>query len=331
MGLFVLRCCMLGWLLAAVSPAQAAAPLVQAEGQTVTLACDGAAATVAGNGNTISFTGSCAGLQLRGERNAVTVPLGADTRIDIEGNQNKVRFTAHAATTLRVSGTANTVVPVPGSAAPLAATAVLSGDGLDVVLDCAGKSVTLAGTRAHYRLLGSCVAVTVRGEANVVQAELAPAAQILVEGNGIVMTYHQAQGPAPATAVRGMGSSVTSEAVAAAASVPSAPNAPARAAMASVPVLMRDLEASVVEPGTLVKLPAAVFAGGAITPAGETQLERLAQLIGQINPSGLRLAARDPAAAAMVLAWLERAGLKKIATKTAPAGDAAAVDVLILR
>jgi len=172
-----------------VLPAHAQTPAVQAEGQTSSLPCNGSAATIAGSRNTITFTGSCAGLQIRGETNTVTVSLAPRALIDIEGNGNRIRFSSPANPRLRVSGSFTTVTPEPGSAAPFADSASLSGNNLDVALDCAGKSLTLQGTRSHFRLTGACTALTVRGEANAVLADLAPSAQVLVEGNGITLTY----------------------------------------------------------------------------------------------------------------------------------------------
>jgi len=56
-------------------PAWADGPLVRAEASTATIACAGAAAEVNGGHNTLTFTGVCKGLLIRGEANNVTVAL----------------------------------------------------------------------------------------------------------------------------------------------------------------------------------------------------------------------------------------------------------------
>ena len=330
---FVLFClAMLAWS----GPASAESPLVRAEARTATIACAGAAAEVNGSRNTLTFTGACKGLQIRGEANNVTVALAQGVLIDIEGNGNHVHFTAAGAPRLRISGSHNQILPQPGAPAPAADTAKLSGDDLDVALDCHGSSVTLQGVRVHYQLRGACKALTVRGEANIVQAEFAPKAQVLVEGNGITLTYTVVgDGAAPDIAVHGMGSSVQRADAASAAGA--APAAATAETTDSLPMLMHELDATVVKTGALVKLPEAVFSGAAVAPAGESQLGKLAALIAMIHPAGLQLTGHDPAdpvlaaqRVALVRSWLEAHGVSVPVQRDvniAPAG----VDVLILR
>jgi hypothetical protein len=314
-------------------PAWADGPLVRAEASTATIACAGAAAEVNGGHNTLTFTGVCKGLLIRGEANNVTVALAPGALIDIEGNGNHVKFTAAGAPRLKISGSHNQVLPQPGAPAPAADTAKLSGDDLDVVLDCHGNSVTLQGVRVHYQLRGACRALTVRGESNIVQAEFAPKAQVLVEGNGITLTYTVVgDGAAPDIAVHGMGSSVQR-----AGGPSAAPAATTAQATDPLPVLIHDLDATIVKTGTLVKLPEAVFSGAAVAPAGESQLGKLAALIAMIHPAGLQLTGHDPAdpvlaaqRVALVRSWLEAHGVSVPVQRDvniAPAG----VDVLILR
>lgn len=324
--------------MAAFASAQAQTAAVQAEASTASVACNGGPASIGGNRNTIRFTGSCSALQIRGEANIVTASLAAGALIDIEGNGNHVRYASPAGATaprLRVSGSFTAVMPEPGAPAPAADTASLSGNDLALELDCAGKSVTLQGTRSTYRLRGACAAITVRGEANTVHAELAAGAQLLVEGNGISLTYTMPNGgAAPSSSVRGMGSSVQREGSRAVAlASPALPSG----ISASVPVLMHDLDAVVTKPGTLVRLPAAVFNGTALTAAGETQLARLASLIAQINPTGLRLTGRGADAnaglqrAGMVRGWLAAHGAGQLSAKTGSGPGPTGVDVLMLR
>jgi hypothetical protein len=318
--------------LACGSPAWADGPVVRAEASTASVACAGAPAEVNGGRNTLTFTGACKSLQVRGEANNVTVALAPGALIDIEGNGNQVHFTAAAAPRLKISGSHNQVLPQPGAPAPAADTAKLSGDDLDVALDCHGSSVTLQGVRVHYQLRGACKALTVRGEANIVQAEFAPKAQVLVEGNGITLTYTVVgNGAAPDIAVHGMGSSVQR------AGATSATPAAAAQATDSVPQLMHALDATVVKTGVLVKLPEAVFTGATVAPAGEGQLGKLAALIGMIHPAGLQMTGHDPAdpvlaaqRVALVRSWMETHGVSLTVQRDvniAPAG----VDVLILR
>lgn len=319
--------------------AHADGPAIHGEGQTSTEACGGAAASVAGSRNTITFTGECAGIEIRGESNTITLQLVPGSAIVIEGNRNRLRYTAPlgAHPTLSVAGNFNEVTPGPNTPAPAADTAKVAGDDETIELDCEGKSVTLQGVRSHYRLHGACAALTVRGEANTVQAGLAPNAQLLVEGNGIALTYTvRGGGGAPAGTVRGMGSSITR--ANAAVVLPAAPAAGGAVPVASVPLLMSQLDGIIVERGTLVKLPVAVFASEGLSPAGETQLARLAALIGQIHPKGLSLSGRDPAGAAaaqqrvaLVHGWLDsHIGKRLPVTEQADSGDSG-VDVLILR
>ena len=309
---------------------------VRAENTTSTVRCTNEPAVVNGGRNNINFTGSCKGLQVRGEANNITVALAAGSLIDIEGNGNSVAFTATGAPRLKVSGSHTQVLPKPGVPAPAADTAVLNGDDLDVALDCHGKAVTLQGVRSHYHLSGACAALTVKGEANTVQVEFAANAQVLVEGNGITLTYTVARnGAPPAITVRGMGSSALR-----AGSAVAAPTAPvvANTVVASVPMLMNQLDGIVINTGTIVKLPVAVFGDDGVTPAGETQLARLNALIAQINPAGLRIVGHDPTDPALagkradlVKGWLASHAGKPLPVQQSTDIGAAGVDVLMLR
>jgi hypothetical protein len=320
---------------------------VFAQNETRSEACAGGTAIVGGSQNTIVFSGACTGLQIRGEGNNVSILLHANALIDIEGSNNRVRYATEpgAPPRLRVMGGGTEIAPSPGAAFPTAETAILRGDGQTVSLDCAGATATLEGARNRFVLRGACKAITVRGEANMVRADLAPNAQILIEGNAISVIYALATGAQePQMTIRGTGSL----AIPAQGDIPAvianpsskpaiAPSGPAL----GLAVLVHDLDATIVESGTLVALPAAIFGTASATPqlseAGEIQLARLAALIGQINPSGLRLTGHDisPQAGSQ-RAGIVRAWLQVRATKTLPAsegGDAGplGVDVLILR
>ncbi len=321
--------------------------VLRGDGETQTIACAGGAALVGGNRNTATFTGACKGLTIRGDGNKVRIALAGAAGIDIEGSGNQVSYTAAGAPKLHVSGSDTAIVPAAGSPIPTAQDADLSGDNLRVALDCTGHAVTLQGNRSQIRLRGGCQALTVRGEANTVQAELQPGAAVLIEGNGTTVTYtlHGA-GADPVATVRGENSRfqpdpsqkprpapVLAQEAAPAASPVTEPGA------ASVPQLMHDLGGTVVEEGTLVHVPATAFVGLDITPAGEALLGQLAALIAQINPTGLAITGRDPAdpdiaakRAAAVQTWLEQHRKSTLPIRTATVtGPDAPVDVLILR
>ncbi len=312
---------------------------IAAEAQTRTEACGGAAASVNGAENVVTFTGNgktaCTGLQIRGENNIVIVALAAGALIDIEGSHNKVVFSAMrgALPRLRVSGSFADVRPASGSPAPSAETAVLLGDNATIELDCASRAVTLQGNHNRFRLRGACSALTVRGETNTVRAELAPMAPVLVEGNTISIVYTVlGGGTEPRLTVRGLGSTAVRQ------DRPEVLDTPGvNGAMASVPILMRDLNGAVMQQGTLAPLPEAVFIGTSLSPAGEAQLARLVALIDQINPSGLRLTGRDADISVarehttLVRTWLVAHTKKALPMQEASEVGQPGVDVMILR
>jgi hypothetical protein len=268
------------------------AVLVQGAGATRTVTCADVDARVEGSRNTITFTGHCTGLQLRGDGNVVSVPLAGPALIDIEGNHNRVRYTStpDALPRLRVAGSFNELTPSPYAVAPRAEAAAISGDGLNLELDCAGKPYTMQSVHSHLHLRGACPALTLRGEANLVEAELAPGAEVTIAGNAISLLYRVAgDGAAPKVALNGMGSIALPEA-----SMAGVLAQPVGAARLPVPLLMQLLGAQVQAQGTLVHLPAAVFSPNGYSPAGEVTLQRLAGLIVQAWPSGVKIAGHNP-------------------------------------
>lgn len=283
-------------MLAAVSmpasPAQADAVVVSSAGATRTIACNDNDAQVFGSRNVITFSGRCAGLQIRGDSNTISIALTGRAPIDIEGSRNRVRYTTapDAQPTLRVVGSFTEVMPARGATMPRAETAVLQGDYLNIELDCGGGLFTLQTIRSTLWLRNGCSALTVRGEANVVHADLAPEAQVLIEGNAITLLTTQSQpGLAPQIKVVGMGSIVAPESslVASLAS----PAAPGQPPLANVPLVMliQVLDAQVTPAGTLIRLPSVAFDTDALSPGGELQLQRVAALMAQISPSGVRI------------------------------------------
>ncbi len=92
----------------------APAAIVRGESETSRVDCGGAPAEIQGNRNTLTFTGACRGLTLRGEANRVSIDLAPNARIDIQGNGNELRYTQGAAAappSVSVSGHDNDIQP----------------------------------------------------------------------------------------------------------------------------------------------------------------------------------------------------------------------------
>jgi len=366
----------MGALAAVLAQAARAEPVaVRAEAQTLSVDCAGGDAEVGGNRNIVTFTGSCRSLTLRGDANKVTIDLASGARLDIEGNGNTIRYSVGGGRepTVRVSGSDTDLasIGITPSPAPSADPVRLTGDNQRLELDCTGRDVDIQGNRSRYRLRGGCKSLTAHGEANTVQAELQPHAKVEIEGNGTVLSYSVAGGGADADivvrgadsrAVRVAGLDAAPPAVPApppaavpppasvatpAAPVPAppvsspAPANPVAGAPPSVPVLMHDLQGKVVASGTLVTFPAETLfdGGGSLRDGAGAPLGRLAALILQIHPSGVRVTASDPAdvemarqRASAVQIWLAGPGQVRAKVQTdAARGTPPHVDVLILR
>jgi hypothetical protein len=308
-----------------------AGAMLRAEGQARNLDCAGQDAVIGGSRNTAVFTGSCAMLQIRGDDNTVSVALAQGALIDIEGSRNRVRFSTQPGTSprLRAVGAGIDVSPLAGSQAPSADSAQLVGERQTLTLDCNGGPATIAGSRNQITLLGACRALTLRGEASVVRASLAAAAQVSIEGNAIALIYSvQGAGTPPLIILHGMGS----EAVRAGREGALALRDPKSGAIVgTVPVLVRDLDATIVQAGTLVNLPPAVFNKAALSAAGEMQLDRLVALIAQTSPHGVIVIGRDPSNAPAVQAWLRSRGVKSVSLQTPADPAVSAISVLALR
>ncbi|MBV9735240.1 MAG: DUF3060 domain-containing protein [Acidisphaera sp.] len=78
------------FLLAAAARAQTAD--VRGDGLDQVVACDGGAASLQGNGNTIAFRGACRSLDLRGEGDRVQIDIVSGGSIHLEGNGDRVRY-----------------------------------------------------------------------------------------------------------------------------------------------------------------------------------------------------------------------------------------------
>ncbi len=310
-------------LLTAVAQAQ---PAVQAEGQTSTLDCGTAAATVFGKRNVITFTGACAGLTVRGDGNHMAIALGTAAPIDIAGSDNQVRITAGQGGALHVSGS-NTLLVADGGTAPAATGAAISGDGQTIQLECAGGAVTLGGNHSRFHLHGGCRSLLLRGAGNVVDTDLLPGAAVRVEGDGSVVIWHlTAPGAAPTVAILGTDSLVQSDTAIARAPAPAAPPA----GVTLVAQIMAALQGEVTPAGTLFHMPPAMFTDTDLAPAGQTALAQISQLVGLIHPAGLRIEGQ-PARAAAVQAWLADHGQVRSPMTTAAGQAGDKIDVTILR
>ena len=272
--------------------AQSEPVLVQAAGATRTVACNGGPVQVEGARNLIKFTGVCTGLHLRGDGNTISIPLSGQSQIDIEGGHNRVHYSALAgiAPQLRIVGDGTEVLTSQNAPAPLAGLASISGNKLNLDLDCNGQAFTLDSVGSTISLRGKCQTVLLHGEANLVRADLASGATVTIQGNANTLLYViPPGGTLPGGSVDGMGSLVVPDvgfAVPLGAGVP-----PARLPVA---LLMRLLDAQVQAQGTLVHLPSAVFAQDGFSAAGELQLQRLGGLILQAWPNGVHIVGHDP-------------------------------------
>ncbi len=234
-----------GMALAACSVAAQAAPelLFQAEAQVLTETCTGQPVRLEGNHNTVTLTGACGSLLLKGFANTVRLGIVPGGSIHVEGSANRVQFVVHGAApaivalgpdndvssetaslaeppiqavqplTPAAKAPASKAVPPPTLAAPAASLPrsplTLAGDDQQRLEDCAGRDVTVTGDRSAYVLRGGCKSLTLRGDLLAVQGELASGAKITVAGRGSIVSWViKGKGRPPATIVRGPGSRV---------------------------------------------------------------------------------------------------------------------------
>ena len=315
--------------------AQSEPVLVQAAGATRTVACNGGAAQVEGARNLIKFTGVCTSLQVRGDGNAISIPLSGQSRIDIEGGHNRVHYSAMAgiAPQLRIVGDGTEVLTSQNAPAPQAALASISGNKLNLELDCNGLTFTLNSVGSTVSLRGKCSAVLMHGEANLVRADLASGATVTIQGNANTLLYAVPAGATlPGGSVDGMGSLMVPDvgfAVPLGAGVP-----PTRL---PVPLLVRLLDAQVQAPGTLVHLPLAAFAPDGFSAAGELQVQRLGGLILQAWPNGVRIVGHDPdpargtQMATAISTYLTDHGVPGLAAQISSEPGESSVDVWLMK
>jgi hypothetical protein len=265
--------------------------LLQGSGTTRTVTCNNTTVMVEGARNVVTIVGHCSGLIVRGDSNYVSIPLTGAAVLDIEGNHNRVRTssTPDATPQLRMTGQANEFTPNPASVAPAADTAFISGNGLSVELDCNGKLMTFDSVSSNLRLRGACAGLVLRGEANLIEASLAPGADVTIAGNAISLLYKIAgEGAEPNFNISGMDSLALP-----AASLGAALTRPTPPSKLPVQLLLQLLSAQVQANGTYIRLPAAAFNSTGMSPAGALTLQRLAGLILQAWPSAVKIVGQE--------------------------------------
>ena len=209
--------------------------LLQAEAQTLTGTCTGQPVRLEGNHNTVTLSGACGSLLLKGVSNTVAAGVVPGASIHVEGSGNRVTYAVTGAPPVIVMlGPDNDVLsgaepavqqPKPPVPPPLAAPAppqvqastgplTLAGDDQQRLADCAGRDVAITGERSAYVLRGGCKSVTLRGDLLTVQAELVPGARVTVTGRGSIVSWAfkasaaKEKGRAPVTTATGEGSRV---------------------------------------------------------------------------------------------------------------------------
>ncbi len=218
-----------GCLLLGSGAVRAQELLFQAEAQTLTGACQGQPVRLEGNHNTLTLSGVCGSLLLKGVANTVRMGIAPGGVIHVEGSQNRVSFRASgvppAVATFGPdnevsSGGAALAVPAPSApAAPRPAVQpvllaskgplTLSGDDQERLAQCGGRDVNVSGHRSAYVIRGGCKSLTATGELLTIQAEFAPGARIAVAGTGVVVSWAlKGKGRPPEAVVRGAGSRV---------------------------------------------------------------------------------------------------------------------------
>ena len=279
----------------ASATAQAASPftglLLQGSGTTRTVSCNNTSVMVEGARNAVTITGHCNGLIVRGDSNQVSVPLIGAATLDIEGNHNRVRTssTPDATPQLHMVGEANELTSSPLGVAPAADSATIFGNGLNVELDCNAKPVTFESVNSHLKLRGVCPSLTLRGEANLVEANLASGADVTIAGNAISLLYRVAADAAPPNfAILGMDSlALPANSLASALTQGTPP------AKLPVALLLQLLNAQVQASGTIVRLPPAAFNSTGVSPSGALILQRLAGLIVQAWPNSMKIIGQE--------------------------------------
>jgi hypothetical protein len=198
-------------LAAAPALADPAEPLlVQAEAQTLTPFCSGRSVQIEGNHNVVTLIGLCRALVLKGDANQVSLTLGANATIRVEGSGNHVTYRAPTAPAIVALGQNIEMTAVPETGPAVTPTTLtLDGDDQALAADCTGRDVTVHGNRAMYLLRGGCRSMTIDGHLIVVQAEMAPNAAITITGHGDRVAWALlGNGQPPSATIHGDGNAV---------------------------------------------------------------------------------------------------------------------------
>ncbi len=216
-----------------------------------------------------------------------------------------------------------TATPGGGAVAMTPGQLMFNGDGQTRDMQCSGTTVYINGSRGEFILRGGCKALYIRGDNNLVHAELVPGAEIGLQGSqSNVYVVLTGAGPSPRLLVSGTNShaflvrhiddsggdeiaasvrsgalypSVTAPGAVVAAAMPViiTPQAALNFARAqSIAALQRDLGATQTPEGTAVSLSGDVlfdFDRDQLRPDAQRSLAELAILIARTHPRGLQI------------------------------------------
>jgi hypothetical protein len=195
-----------GLLLARPVVADPAPLLLQAEAQTLTPVCTGQDVQLEGNHNVVKPFGVCRSLLVKGIANQIVLDLTGNATLRVEGSGNRVTYRSPSAAVVELLGTDNLVAAQAVSPPVLGVGPVLhlTGDDQARALDCAGRVVSVEGSRALYLLRGGCKSLTIRGDLVIVQAELQPGAPVAMTGHGVRVGWVvDGPGKPPVSSIRG--------------------------------------------------------------------------------------------------------------------------------
>ena len=82
-------------------------------GHNRTIPCQGRAVEVAGSNHVLTFTGTCASLDLSGTNNQVTINLAPNASLVVAGSNQTVRWRSTTQPKLDQSGAGNRVIRLP--------------------------------------------------------------------------------------------------------------------------------------------------------------------------------------------------------------------------
>lgn len=177
------------------------------------LGCAGGVARIEGSRNRVRLSGTCAGLDVRGDGNEIDVEMAAESAVVVAGHGNRIRLAPGSlAPVVSIDGTDNTLdmppeadpaslatmqmpstppdpatlpLPRPDVPEPL----VIARDEAAEIANCNGRRVTVQASRARLILRGRCGDVAVLGSDTQVDVELAPGARLAFAGDRNRLRY----------------------------------------------------------------------------------------------------------------------------------------------